>query len=83
MRVEDTDNLDPRLRLPIHHQMRPTGMDPHRRRKLCALAGDLRKLDDEIKKRKEAVRIAVRLIHAPSGGPLKPDLRKIDFGGRP
>lgn len=83
MAVQDTDDLDPLVDLPIDHQMRPTGMYPHRRRELSALTGDFRKLDQKIEKREEPVGIALCLLDTPSRGSLRPDLRKVSFGGGP
>ena len=83
MAVEDTDDLDALFILPIDHQMRATGMDPHRRRKLGALAGDFRKLDQKIEKREEPVGIVLCLIDTPYRGALQPDLRKVVFRSRP
>lgn len=65
MAVEDTDDLDPLLALPIDHQMRTTGMNPHRRGKLGALTGDFRKLNQEIEECEQAVGIALCLFDTP------------------
>ena len=82
MAVEDTDDLDTLICLSIDHQMRTTGLDPHRRGKLGPLAGDLRELDQKIKEREEAVGIALRLFDTPCGGSLPPDVRKIGLRSR-
>lgn len=83
MAVEDTNDLYPRLGLPIDYQMRTTGMNPHRRRKLGALAGHFRKLDQKIEQREESVGIVLCLLDTPSRGALQPDLRKVRFSSRP
>lgn len=51
MAVEDADDLDALICLPIDHQMHPTGMDPHRGREFSALTGDFRELNQEIEER--------------------------------
>lgn len=51
MPVEEADDLDPRLDLPVDYQMRTTGMNPHWRGELGALTGDLGELDQEIEER--------------------------------
>ena len=70
MTMEDADDLDTLICLPIDHQMRTTGMDPHRRGKLGPLAGDLGELDQKIKEREEAVGIALCLLDTPISGPV-------------
>lgn len=65
MAVQDADDLYPLICLPIDHQMRATGMDPHCGRELGALTGDLRELDQKIKEREEAVGIALCLFDTP------------------
>ena len=55
MAVEDADDLDPLICLPIDHQMRTTWMDPHRRRELSALTGDVRELNQKIEECEEPV----------------------------
>lgn len=70
MTVEDADDLDTLICLPINDQVRTTGMDPHRRRKLDPLAGDLGELDQQIKEREKAVGIALCLLDTPIGGPV-------------
>lgn len=82
MAVEDADDLDTLICLPIDHQMRTTGMNPHRREKLSPLAGDLGELDQKIKEREETIGIALCLFDTPGGGPLQPDVRKIGFRSR-
>lgn len=82
MAVEDTDDLDRLLALPIDHQVRATGMDSHRGRKLGALTGDLREFNQKIEEREEAVGIVIRLFDTPCGGPVEPNVRKIGFRSR-
>ena len=65
MAVQDTDDLDPLLDLPINHQMRTTGMNPHRRGKLGALTGDFRELNQEIEEREQTIGIALCLSDTP------------------
>jgi hypothetical protein len=83
MAVEDADDLDPLLDVPIDHQMRTAGMDPHRWRKLDSFAGDLRELDQKIKEREKTVGITLCLIDTPFGRPMLPDVRKVVSRSRP
>ena len=41
MGMQDTDDLDPLPFPPVDHQMRPAGMDAHRRREFFPLPGHL------------------------------------------
>ena len=48
MAVQNADDLDSLICLPIDHQVRATGMNPNRWRKLGSLTGDFRELNQEI-----------------------------------
>lgn len=82
MRMQKPDDLDALPFLPIDHQMRPAGVDTHRRCELITLPGHFWILSEEIKQREEAIRVAIGLAHPPCRGPLKPEGFKISFCGR-
>ena len=48
MGMQDADDLDPLPFLPIDHQMRPAGMDAHRRREFLSRVGHLGKLRQQV-----------------------------------
>ena len=70
MAVQDAYDLDPLIHLPIDHQVRATGMNPHRGRKLGSLAGDLGEFDQQIKEREQPVGIVLGVFDTPCGGSL-------------
>lgn len=67
MGMQGADDLDPLPCQPINHQMRPTWMNSHRRRKLRPLPGHLGKLREQVEHCEQTVSMALYLLETPTG----------------
>ena len=81
--MQDPEDFNPLLFRPIDNKMRATEMNPHRRSEFATFTGHLGKLREQVEDRKQTISIALCLLDAPTGSPVKPDPRKIGFSGGP